>query len=95
MVVAYRLHPLSYALISRMLQVPYVSLPNNLLGTMQVPEYLQDEARPERLASALLELLQQPEKAAQQVEPFAGVHRQLRLDAAQQTAIKVIERGTH
>jgi len=28
----------------RMLHVPYVSLPNNLLGTGQVPEYLQSAA---------------------------------------------------
>ena len=94
MVVAYRMHPLSYAVIRRMLQVPYVSLPNNLLARRQVPEFLQGEAQPQRLADALLELLVQPQKAAQQTQPFAGVHEQLRRDAAQQAAIQVIERGT-
>ncbi|VAW82362.1 Lipid-A-disaccharide synthase, partial [hydrothermal vent metagenome] len=44
MVVAYRMNVLSYALVRHMLQVPYVSLPNNLLGRHQVPEYLQEQA---------------------------------------------------
>ncbi|GMQ83861.1 MAG: lipid-A-disaccharide synthase [Gammaproteobacteria bacterium] len=95
MVVAYRMHPLSYALASRMLHVPYVSLPNNLLGTGQVPEYLQSAATPQQLAGAVLELLQQPEQAARQIEPFAQVHRQLQTNAAQQAAQHVIERGMH
>ncbi|HHJ17704.1 MAG TPA: lipid-A-disaccharide synthase [Gammaproteobacteria bacterium] len=95
MVVAYRMHPLSFALARRMLRVPYVSLPNNLLGRMQVPEFLQDAATPQRLAPALLALLQQPEQAAHQTEPFAGVLRQLQQHAARQAAQQVIERGTH
>lgn len=95
MVVAYRMHPLSYALASRMLRVPYVSLPNNLLGTAQVPEYIQSAATPQQLAAAVLELLQHPEKAAQQIEPFARVHEQLRTNAALKTAQQVIERGIH
>ncbi|MFQ5643151.1 MAG: lipid-A-disaccharide synthase [Thiogranum sp.] len=95
MVVAYRMHPLSYALASRMLHVPYVSLPNNLLATEQVPEYLQSAATPQQLADTVLELLRQPDKAARQVEPFARLHRQLRTGAAQQAAQQIIARGTH
>jgi lipid-A-disaccharide synthase len=95
MVVAYRLHPLSYALVSRLLRVPYVSLPNNLLASLQVPEYLQTDATPEKLAGALLELLQHPQKAAQQIEPFARVHRQLQQNAVQRAAQHIIDRGLH
>ena len=93
MVVAYRLQALSYQLVSRLLRVPYVSLPNHLLGTMQVPEYLQTDATPEKLARALLELLQHPQKVAQQIEPFARVHRQLRRNAVQRAAQHIVERG--
>jgi len=95
MVVAYRMHPLSYALTSRMLHVPYVSLPNNLLGKGQVPEYLQAAATPQQLAEAVLELLLQPDRAAHQVAPFEQVHRQLQTNAAQQAAQQIIARGTH
>jgi len=91
MVVAYRMNPLSYALVRRMLKVPYVSLPNNLLGRYQVPEYLQREANPETLSRELLTLLQQPELAAQQVQPFAAVQRDLRRNAAARVADIVLE----
>ncbi len=95
MVVAYRLHPLSYQLISRLLRVPYVSLPNLLLGTRQVPEFLQTDVQPQKLAAALLELLQQPHSAQRQIEPFAQVSQQLRQNAARRAAQFIIERGRH
>jgi lipid-A-disaccharide synthase len=58
-----------------------------------VPEYLQDDATPEKLAAALLELLGDTGKAARQIEPFAGVHAELRRCAAQQAAQHVIDEG--
>jgi lipid-A-disaccharide synthase len=92
MVVAYRMHPLSYGVVTRMLHVPWVSLPNNLLGTGQVPEFLQHNATPEHLAQAVLDLLRHPDTAQQQVRPFAEVHRQLKQNAAQQAARHILER---
>ena len=92
MVVAYRLHPLSYLLVRRLLRVPYVCLPNNLLNRAQVPELLQSEATPSRLAGALLELLQNPGEASRQVAPFAALHDELRCDSARQVAAAVLER---
>jgi lipid-A-disaccharide synthase len=92
MVVAYRLHPLSHLLVRRLLRVPYVSLPNNLLNRAQVPELLQSEATPSHLAGALLELLQNPGEASRQVAPFAALHDELRCDSARQVAAAVLER---
>jgi lipid-A-disaccharide synthase len=92
MVVAYRLQPLSYLLVRALLQVPHVSLPNNLLGRAQVPEFLQSAATPERLSTALLELLCDPAAAARQVEPFAALHDSLRRGAAGRVADAVLGR---
>jgi lipid-A-disaccharide synthase len=92
MVIAYRMHPLSCALARRMLRVPWFSLPNNLLGKRQVPEYLQGDAKPLKLAGELLELLRRPEKATQQTVPFEQLHRQLRRNAAQQAALQILGR---
>lgn len=91
MVVAYRLHPVSYLIVRSLLQVPYVSLPNTLLGRPQVPEFLQSQVTPAHLSAALLELLQDPAAAARQVEPFAAVHHSLRQDAAGRVADAVLE----
>jgi lipid-A-disaccharide synthase len=91
MVVAYRLHPLSYQLVRRLLHVPYVSLPNILLGRAQVPEFLQSAATARRLADALLVLLRDTEAAAAQVAPFAALHDQLRCDSARRAAELVLQ----
>jgi lipid-A-disaccharide synthase len=93
MIVAYRVHPFTYPVVKRMLRVPYVSLPNHLLGREHVPEYLQSDANPRRLAAALLALLQHPGLAARQVRAFAPVHRRLRHNAAQRAAAAVLERA--
>lgn len=55
MVVAYRLHPLSHALVRglRLLKTPWVSLPNILAGEALVPELLQSACTPKALAAAL------------------------------------------
>lgn len=93
MVVAYRMHPLSFYLVRRLLQVPHVSLPNNLLGTAQVPEFLQRDANPQQLADAILELLENPATAARQIAPFHTVHAQLRQNAADRAAQIVLQRS--
>lgn len=59
MVVSYRLHALSWLLLKqlRLYKAAYVSLPNLLAAGPMVPELLQDQASPDRLAEALLPLL--------------------------------------
>ena len=56
-VTAYRTHPITYALARRLVRVPYVALANLVAGERVVPELLQDEVTPERLAGKLLPLL--------------------------------------
>ena len=56
-VVAYRMAPLSWQIVKRILRVKNVSLPNLVVGADIVPELLQDEAVPERLAELLAPLL--------------------------------------
>ena len=92
MVVAYRIHPLSYMLVRRLLRVSWVSLPNHLLDRAQVPEYLQERAKPAALADKVLELVQNPESAARQVAPFAAVHERLRCGAAKRAAREILQR---
>ena len=56
-VVAYRAHPLTYALARLLVRVPHVALANLVAGERVVPELLQGEVTPERLARELLPLL--------------------------------------
>ncbi|RWU25210.1 lipid-A-disaccharide synthase [Pseudomonas alkylphenolica] len=87
MVVAYRLAPLTYWILKRLVKSPYVSLPNLLAQRMLVPELLQDAATPEALAQALAPLV---EAGVQQTEGFDQIHRTLRRDASNQAADAVL-----
>jgi lipid-A-disaccharide synthase len=47
----------SWWIMNNMRRMPYVGLPNILAGEFVVPEFLQDEATPENLSQAVLNLL--------------------------------------
>ncbi len=57
MVVVYRVSPLTYAIGRLLVDLPFVSLVNLVLGRQVVPELLQAEADPERIAAAASSLL--------------------------------------
>ena len=52
-VIAYRVNPLTAWLARRMIRVKFVNLVNLILDRAAVPELLQEDCRPERLAAAL------------------------------------------
>jgi lipid-A-disaccharide synthase len=91
MVVAYRMAPLSWALVSRLVRTPYAALPNILAERPLVPELLQDAASPESMADALMPLLASTAAAQAQLRGFESIHRELRRDSAEQSATALVE----
>ncbi|MBC2381639.1 lipid-A-disaccharide synthase [Pseudomonas sp. WS 5106] len=87
MVVAYRLAPLTFWILKRMVKSPYISLPNLLAQRLLVPELLQDDATPEALAQTVLPLIDGGEE---QTRGFDAIHRILRRDASNQAADAVL-----
>ncbi|WPP02167.1 lipid-A-disaccharide synthase [Pseudomonas sp. HR96] len=87
MVVAYRVAPVTYWILKRMVKSPYVSLPNLLAQRLLVPELLQDAATPEALVDTLLPLLAD---GSVQTDSFDAIHRTLRQDASNQAAEAVL-----
>lgn len=79
MVISYKISALTYALVRHKIKVPFVGLPNILLNKSVVPELLQHDATPEKLAAALLDWYQQPEKVAKLEQEFTQLHELLRL----------------
>lgn len=88
MVVAYKLAPLTFAILKRLVKTPYIALPNLLANQALVPEFIQQQATPEHLAKALQQVLAQPE---QQTQHFMQLHQGLRKDASNQAAKAVLE----
>jgi lipid-A-disaccharide synthase len=91
MVIAYRQSPISWAIMRRMLYLPYVGMPNILAGEKLVPELLQDEATPANLAGGLLTLLRDTAAQRRQVERFRELHAVLRQNTADKAAEAVLE----
>lgn len=88
MVVAYRMAPLTFWILKRLVKSPYVSLPNLLAQRLLVPELLQDDATADALVQQLLPLL---DDGLVQTEGFDEIHRTLRRDASNQAAEAVLD----
>jgi lipid-A-disaccharide synthase len=76
-IVAYRANPISVFLLRRMIKVPYVNLANILAGKMVVPELLQEDCTPEKLAAALTPLLTDAHARAAQRAELTRIAEQL------------------
>jgi lipid-A-disaccharide synthase len=88
MVVAYKVAPLTYRILKRLVSSAYISLPNLLAERLLVPEMIQDAATPEALAQLLALLLDDGDV---QTEGFDVIHRVLRRDASTQAAQAVLQ----
>lgn len=69
-VTVYRTHPITFALARRLLRIDRIALPNLIAGRDIVPEVLQKQATPDRLAHLLLRLL--PPDSAERAEMITG-----------------------
>jgi lipid-A-disaccharide synthase len=83
MVITYAMHALSWQMMKRMKYQPWVGLPNILLSDFAVPELLQGDATPERLAHAALAWLDDAPRSEALRVRFEGLHRELRRNTAQ------------
>jgi lipid-A-disaccharide synthase len=90
MLVCYRMASLSYAIISRMVKVPFFSLPNLLAGKLLVEELVQQQVNPQDIARKTIALLQQD--AAHQVllHEYNKIHESLRRGADTRAAQAVL-----
>ena len=93
MVVAYKVAPLTHALVKGlgMLKVDHNSLPNVLAGEALVPELMQHDCTPENLADATLAALRDPSIATRLEPRFTALHETLRQDASARAADAVSE----
>ena len=80
MVISYKISPLTYFHVKRKVKVPHVGLPNILLDKAAVPELLQHDAEPEKLAAAVAYWYDHPEAAAALKQDFRELHLLLRKD---------------
>lgn len=73
MAVTYRVNPITAALARRLIRVPHVAMVNLLAGREVVPELLQEDCAPEKLAETLRRLLDDEAVGACQRDAFAAI----------------------
>jgi lipid-A-disaccharide synthase len=86
MVITYRVPAITAWLARGKLYLPYVGLPNILLGRFVVPELLQENATAEKIAQATLDWLNAPDECAALAQEFRALHETLRCDASKRIA---------
>ena len=93
MVVGYRMHPLTYHLITGLglLKTERVAMANLLSGQPLAPELLQGACEPERLASELEVLFRDGARRAEIEAAYAETHRRLRTETNALAADAVLD----
>jgi lipid-A-disaccharide synthase len=84
MVVVYKVSAPSYAIGRRVIHVEHISLANLIAGRAVVPELIQDNANPERIAAEVRELLVHREKASEMKAALAEIRGKLGMPGASQ-----------
>lgn len=82
-VIAYKMNPLTHAILKHMIKTPYAHLVNILLGRMAIPEFIQDAATPQNLARSVRAALKNPES---QKRAFAEAVSRLQPDPTKNAA---------
>ena len=91
-VAAYRVAALTgwITKVFRLLKVSHFTLPNLLTNEELVPEFIQDDADPAKIAGAVIELLNDPERCAAIKARFAKLRTELAMNSNERAADALI-----
>ncbi len=89
MVVVYKVSGLSYAIGRRFIQVDHISLVNLIAGRAVVPELIQNDANPERIAAEMRELITRHGRAREMKLALSGIRGKLGTPGASQRTAQI------
>ena len=89
MVVVYKVAPFSYWLGRKLIKVPYIGLVNLIAGESVVPELIQDDVTPDRLADEALSLLEDEKTRKTMIAKLKGIRKRLGNGGASERAAAI------
>lgn len=90
MAITYRMPWLSWQILKRMNYLPYVGLPNILAGRFVVPELLQDDANPDKLAETIMTIVHDKAILNDIDSEFTKMHKRLRQNNEEKAAEAIL-----
>jgi lipid-A-disaccharide synthase len=90
MAVVYRMSPVSYAIARSLVRVPFIAMPNIVLGRRVVPELIQKAATPDALAREITRLLDSESERAEVTDGLAEVRSRLLVPGAAERAARLV-----
>lgn len=81
-IIAYKVNPLTAWMLRRMLTIRYVAMPNHILDEAVMPELLQEDCEPSRLAAALHPLLSDTAQRGAMLAGYGRFAEAMQLDQA-------------
>lgn len=90
LVITYKVAPVTAFIHRRQSYLPYVGMPNILAGEFVAPEFLQEEATPENLAQAVINLLFDSTVRTRVERRFGELLAQLRQDTAAKAVQEIL-----
>lgn len=97
MVVAYRVHWLTYIVARLSIRTRYVAMSNLLVDEELAPEFIQGRCQPRYLAPAILRFFQDKEVVSVIQQRYCEIHKELRIDTnkiASQAVMNLLEQST-
>ena len=90
LVVAYKIAPLSYLVMKRLVNVRHIAMPNVLAGNELVPEFLQSAVTAQALADGILDWLGNKRRVREYETQCVEMHQSLRQGSAALAAAEVL-----
>ena len=90
MIILYKVSPLTYLVGRIMIRVPWIGLANIVAGRQVVPELIQHDASPRRIASEACAILSDPVRMAAMREGLSGIRAALGQPGGSQRVAEII-----
>lgn len=87
MVVAYRMNPITFMVVKKLIKISWISLPNLLSGYKLVHEFIQKDCNPQKMVKVLFYLLNYDSHQLRELQhKFYKLHKSIKLNADKKIA---------